>query len=50
VSERTARRIVSQLAAEKLLVSETPKSPVRIGLPVDVVGFYFPQLFSGDVL
>jgi Fic family protein len=50
MSERTGRRIVSQLVAEGLLVSDTPKGPVRIGLPMDVVGFYFPRLFPDDVL
>ncbi len=50
VSERTARRIVSQLVAEELVVSDTPKSPIRLGLPMDVVGFYFPRLFPEDAL
>ena len=47
-SERTARRIVGTLLAEKLLVSETPKGPVRLGLPIHAVGFYFPQLVPED--
>ncbi len=49
-SERTARRILSALVRDKLLVSDTPKGPVRLGLPIHVVGFYFPQLFPEDVL
>lgn len=50
VSERTARRIMSQLVKERLLVSDTPKGPLRVGLPMDVVGFYFPRLFPQEVL
>lgn len=49
-SERTARRILGALTREKLLVSETPKGPVRVGLPMHAVGFYFPQLFPEDTL
>jgi Fic family protein len=49
-SDRTARRLVSQLVGETLLVSDTPKGPVRIGLPMEVVSFYFPRLFPEDVL
>src|SRR5262249_4515761 len=44
-SERTARRIVSLLVRDRLLVSDTPKGSVRLGLPMPVVGSYFPQLF-----
>jgi Fic family protein len=50
VSERSARRAVSLLVREKLLVSNTPKGPLRLGLPIEVVGFYFPQLFPEDTL
>lgn len=49
-SERTARRILGSLVAEKLLASDTPKGPVRLGVPVKVLGFYFPQLFPEDAL
>jgi Fic family protein len=49
-SDRSARRIVSLLVKEKLLVSETPKGPLRLGFPIKVVGFYFPLLFPEDAL
>jgi hypothetical protein len=49
-SERTARRTVSMLVRDRLLVSDTPKGPLRVGLPVHAVGFYFPQLFPEDAL
>jgi hypothetical protein len=41
---------VSALVKERLLVSDTPKGPVRLGLPIAVVGFYFPQLLPADAL
>jgi len=49
-SERTARRILNTLTSEKLLLSDTPKGPVRLGLAMHAVGFYFPQLFPEDAL
>lgn len=49
-SERTARRILSALTSEKLLLSDTPKGPVRLGLPIHAVCFYFPHLFPEDSL
>ena len=49
-SDRTARRILAALVKEKLLLSDTPKGPIRLGLPVHVVGYYFPQLFPEGAL
>jgi Fic family protein len=49
-SERTARRILTTLTREKLLLSDTPKGPVRLGLAMHAVGFYFPHLFPEDSL
>jgi Fic family protein len=49
-SERTARRILNALTGEKLLLSDTPKGPVRLGLAMHAVGYYFPQLFPEDSL
>jgi len=47
--ERTARRILGQLLNEELLVSDTPKGPVRLGLPSKAVGYYFPRLYPEGV-
>ena len=42
-------RTVLTLAVEAgLLVSDTPKSPLRLGLPAKVHETYFPQLFPVD--
>ena len=45
LSERSARRVLSQLLKEGLLRSASPKGPVRLGLPTKVVSYYFPQLY-----
>ncbi len=50
VSERSARRMLSVLGRERLLVSDKPKGPVRLGLPIAAVSFYLPQLFPADAL
>lgn len=50
LSERAARMIVSQLTKEGLLVSDRPKTPVRLGFPVAVVPYYFPQLYPEDAV
>ena len=44
--ERTARTVLGQLVREGFLVSDTSKSPVRIGFPLDYRERLFPNLFS----
>jgi len=46
LSERTARQILSQLTDEGLLVSDTPKGPVRLLLSVATAEYWLPKLFS----
>lgn len=43
--ERTGRSVLTLALAAGLLVSDTPKSPVRLALPAKVHETYFPQLF-----
>lgn len=45
LGERTARSLISQLLATKLLVSDTPLGPVRFGLPLDALQFLLPELY-----
>ena len=45
-SERHVRRIVSQVVKEGLAWSKTHKSPLRIGLPLHILPYYFPDLFD----
>jgi hypothetical protein len=44
-----ARGVRSQLVARGLLVSDTPKGPVRLGFPIEVVEQWFPLLYPGGV-
>ena len=44
-----ARKVLSALVKERLLVSDTPKGPVRIGLPAHAVPFLVPDLYPGDL-
>jgi hypothetical protein len=47
-SDRTGRSVLALAVAAGLLVSDTPKAPVRLGLPAKVHETYFPQLFPVD--
>jgi Fic family protein len=44
-AERTARDVLSALVERRLLVSDTPKSAVRLGFPLDIVERWFPSLY-----
>ena len=43
--ERSARDILKTLTEAKLLISDTPKGPVRLGFPEKVLEYYFPLLY-----
>lgn len=47
-SDRTGRTAMTVAINAGLLVSDTPKSPVRLGLPAKVHETYFPQLFPAN--
>lgn len=47
--ERTARVLLASLVAEGLLVSETPKGPVRLAFPSRVAPYCFPGLYPEGV-
>mgnify|MGYP001030038288 CR=1 FL=1 len=47
LAERTARQILRQLTEEGLLVSDTPKGPVRLTFPVAAVEYWLPKLVPG---
>ncbi len=49
MSERNARRVVSRLLQEGLAESDSHRAPLRIGLPVQVLPFYFPDLYDASV-
>lgn len=50
MTERTARRTVSELIAEGLLESGSHRAPLTIGLPMHVLPYYFPDLFNPSVI
>lgn len=45
---RQATTVVSELCSKGLLVSDTPKGPVRLGFPVMVLERWFPLLYPYD--
>jgi len=47
--ERRARDVLGGLLKASLLVSATPKGPVRMGFPVHVLERWLPRLYPGDV-
>lgn len=45
LGDRMGRAILAQLTGLGLLISDSPKGPVRIGLPADYLDQLFPKLF-----
>jgi len=45
MAERTGRILLGRLLAERLLLSDSPKGVVRIGIPVHVAGHLFPNIY-----
>jgi Fic family protein len=45
LKERTGRTLLGQLIGEGLLVSDTPKGDIRLGLPIHAAGWLFPDLY-----
>ena len=43
--DRQATRVLSELCRQGLLISDTPKGPVRLGFPVVVLERWMPQLY-----
>jgi Fic family protein len=43
--ERAARNVTSDLLAKKLLVSDSPRGPLRLGFPTEAVEYWFPSLY-----
>lgn len=45
VSPRTGQTITRELIKRRLVLSDSPKRPIRLGFPADAAGHYFPNLF-----
>jgi len=43
--ERAARNITAALLGKKILLSESPRAPLRLGFPTEVVERWFPSLY-----
>ncbi len=50
MAERTGRILLGQLLSEGLLVSDTPKGPVRLAFPIFVAGYLFPDLYPAQIM
>ena len=50
LKERTGRDLLTQLLAEKLLVSGTPKGLVRLAFPTFVAGYLFPDIYPAQLM
>lgn len=48
-SERQARKVLTGLVNKDILISDTPKGPVRLNFPATVVNKWFPKLYPDDV-
>lgn len=49
-SETTYRRILKQLMEEGLVVSDSQRAPLKVGLPTKALPFYFPDLYAEEVV
>lgn len=47
LKDRAAREVLYALVKKGLLVSDTPRGPVRLGFPINVVERWFPLLYPG---
>jgi len=45
LKDRAAREVLYALTKKGLLISDTPRGPVRLGFPIDVVERWFPLLY-----
>ena len=44
-SPRTGQTVTGELLKQGLLLSDSPKGPLRLGFPGSAAGSYFPNLF-----
>ena len=47
--ERQARSVLKDLESKGLLVSDTPRGPVRLAIPITVVDRWLPRLYPGSI-
>lgn len=49
MAERTARNLTRSLLGMELIISNSPKGPLRLGFPISAVYFYFPALYNNNL-
>ena len=49
VSPRTGQKVTRELLVRRLVLSDSPKGPLRLGFPAEAAGSYFPNLFPAGV-
>lgn len=47
--ERQARTVLNDLITKGLLVSDTPRGPVRLAFPITVLDRWLPRLYPGSI-
>jgi Fic family protein len=48
IHPRTGSKILQTLLEEGLVVSDSPKGPIRLGLPTHAAGYWFPDLYPAE--
>lgn len=46
LAPRTAERLLAELLRREILLSDTPKGPVRFGIPLWALRYFFPNLWT----
>lgn len=44
-SPRTGQTVTGKLLRQRLVLSDSPKGPLRLGFPAEAAGYYFPNLY-----
>ena len=45
LGDKVAQMLLSYLLKTRLMETDTPLGPVRFGMPLDALQFYFPDLY-----
>jgi len=48
-SPRTGQKLVGELLAQHLLISDSPKGRLRLEFPAEAAGHYFPHLYPAGL-
>ena len=48
IHPRTGSKLLQTLLEEGLVVSDSPKGPIRLGFPTHAAGYWFPDLYPAE--